>query len=65
MPEDINREILSKISEADVSKEVKQFLRDVLILELKNFEEGQWRYGKEYDARIKKHAARYDPKGDP
>jgi hypothetical protein len=40
MSETINRRILDKIKNSDCDESVKQFLREVLVVELKNFEIG-------------------------
>lgn len=59
MTEDINQKILDIIKNSEGDKCVKKFLREMLLLELKNFEEGRWMYGKEYDRRITHYAKKY------
>ncbi len=54
MSETINRRILDKIKKSDLDERVKQFLREVLVVELKNFEIGKLRYSDEYEY-IRKH----------
>jgi hypothetical protein len=54
MSETINRRILDKIKNSKIDEPVKKFLREVLIVELKNFEIGKLRYTDEYEY-IRKH----------
>ena len=62
MSETINRRILDKINNSDIDERVKKFLREVLIVELKNFEIGKLRYSDEYEY-IRKHCMSFKVKG--
>lgn len=56
---DVNRRILNKIEESEIQKEVKDFLKKILFIELENFESGYSRYSKRYEIEIMKYAKRY------
>jgi len=55
MSETVNKRIIDKIKNSDFDESVKEFLRTVLFVELRNFEIGQSRYKDEYEAIINKH----------
>jgi len=59
MSETINRRILEKIEEMECSREIKQFLKEILLIELRIFEGGSIRYSDEYSKAIKKYAVNY------
>jgi len=59
MTEDINQKILDTIKDSEAHEYIKKFLREMLLLELQNFEEGRWMYGKDYDRRIIYYAKKY------
>jgi hypothetical protein len=58
MSETINRRILDKIKNSDCDESVKQFLREVLVVELKNFEIGKLHYSDEYEYSRKRRQSR-------
>ena len=52
MSASINERIIDKIDESEYSKDVKDFLKSILLVELLYLETG--RYSKEYDSCISK-----------
>ena len=55
MSERVNRRILDKIEESEFSKEVKNFLKEILGFELKKLDTGERKYTKHYDRIIRKY----------
>jgi len=55
----LNPIIIEKIRNSNYNEHIKKFLEDMLYYELRHFEEGRPRYGKEYDEAIKKYAKKY------
>lgn len=52
----VNRRILDTIEESNFSKEIKDLLRTLLAIEMKNFGDKNPRYSEDYDRIIKKLA---------
>lgn len=60
----INRRILETIERSKYPKEVKDLLRSLLAIELKNFSDKNPRYGEDYDRVIKEIARKQSDKED-
>lgn len=58
MAETINKKIIEKIKKSEISDEVKQFLRSIIVIELRNMETGDPRYSKEYERNIQIYSKR-------
>jgi len=58
MAENISKKIIEKIKKSEYSDEVKQFLRSLLVIELRNMETGDPRYSKEYERNIRNYVKR-------
>jgi len=52
MSESINRRIIDKINDSKYDKNIKDFLKSLLLIELTHLHEGIVRYSKEYDRSI-------------
>jgi hypothetical protein len=59
MSETINQRIIKKINEMECSNEIKQFLKEILLIELGYFEGRVTRYSEEYTRVLKKYATNY------
>lgn len=55
MSESLNERLIEKINKSDYGKNIKDFLKSILLIELVHLEERTMRYGKEYDRCIMKH----------
>lgn len=55
----LNRRIIEKVDEVEVTEAVKQFLKELLYFELQIIEEGSPRYKKRYDVLIEKYTKIY------
>jgi len=64
MAEDVNEKIINKIKKSKVDKEIKDFLKKILVIELENFEEGRPRYSDKYDREIVNCASKFEVKGE-
>lgn len=51
----VNEKITDKVREGSFRKEIKEFLRDILIFELEHFEEASPRYMERYEDFIRKY----------
>lgn len=52
----VNKRILDTIEESEFSKEIKDLLRALLMIELRNFGDKNPRYSEDYDRIVKKLA---------
>ncbi|MEM3388936.1 MAG: hypothetical protein QW491_05920 [Thermoproteota archaeon] len=59
MSETINKRIIKKINEMECSNEIKQFIKEILLIELRIFEGEVTRYSEEYTRALKKYVANY------
>ena len=50
----VNKRILNTIEESEFSKEIKDLLRALLMIELRNFGDKNPRYSEDYDRIVKK-----------
>jgi len=50
----INKRILNAIEKSNFPQEIKDLLKNLLMVELRNFEDKYPRYGEDYDRIIKK-----------
>lgn len=53
---DVNKRILDAIENSDLAREMKNLLRNLLLIEFKNLGDKKPRYGEDYDRVIKKFA---------
>lgn len=60
----VNKEILETIEEGDFPQEIKKLLKELLLIELKNFGDKKPRYGEDYDRIIKKFAEVHGSRGN-
>lgn len=58
---DINRSILQKIEESEADTEIKEFLKQIFLLELEHFDTS-WQHGKEYTKLIKQYVTKWEVK---
>jgi len=56
----VNKRILDKINESDYNRNIKDFLKSILIIELERLVKGALQYGKEYDRCIMKFLNKED-----
>lgn len=59
MIEDINQKILDMIKSSKCDESIKEFLKKILLLELRHFEEERWMYKKDYDRYIFQYTKKY------
>jgi hypothetical protein len=66
MKESINETILKKINESNYPDSMKKFLKDILLIEIKNVGNIQQDHSNLYDSKIKTYAKTYikDEKGE-
>ena len=62
MAVNVNKKITDKITESKFSKEIKDFLGELLIFELEHFEESRPRYMDRYEELINKYIAKFEVK---
>jgi len=55
MSETVNKRIIDKIKNSDFDESVKEFLRTMLLVELRSIEVGEPRYTDEYKTIINKY----------
>jgi len=55
MSETVNKRIIDKIKNSDLDDSIKEFLRTMLLVELRNIEVGEPRYTDEYKTIINKY----------
>ncbi len=54
----VNRKILETIEESDLTQEIKELLKELLVIEARNAEDKKPRYSEDYDRIIKNLAKR-------
>ena len=61
---DVNKKILEKIENSLYPQEVKELVKALMYIELRNFERGDLRYSQDYDRVINRlvHSARHQEK---
>ena len=60
----MNKKILEIIDKSEYSKDVKDLVKGLLYIELRNFERGDLRYGYDYDRVINRLMRMHRRKGD-
>lgn len=50
----VSKRIIETIEKSSASKEVKELVKTLLVIELRNSERGEQRYSEEYDRAIKR-----------
>lgn len=55
----MNKRILQKIRESDTEEEIKEFLKEIFLLELEHFG-SMWKHGKDYERLIKKYSGKWE-----
>lgn len=56
---DMNKRILQKIKESDTEEEIKEFLKEIFLLELEHFG-SWWKHGKDYERLIKEYSEKWE-----
>lgn len=56
---DMNRRILQKISESDTEEEIREFLKEIFVLELEH-SGSQWKHGRDYERLIRKYTKKWE-----
>lgn len=59
MSESINKKIIDEIDKSEYDSTLKEFLKKILSLEFKHFEEEQWRFRRDYESKIKHYAKKF------